>query len=73
MDLAEFGRAVTWPHFFTAGPSAFTVPHAAGSLMDSNSFANTIAAAAVTADGQELSQVQQIQVNNNNFWKNRTL
>ncbi|VDP20119.1 unnamed protein product [Onchocerca flexuosa] len=61
MDLAEFGRAVTWPHFFTAGPSAFTVPHAPGSLMDSNSLANTIAAAAITTDGQELSQVQQIQ------------
>uniref|UniRef100_A0A1I8EY67 Uncharacterized protein n=1 Tax=Wuchereria bancrofti TaxID=6293 RepID=A0A1I8EY67_WUCBA len=60
-DLAELGRAVTWPHFFAAGPSAFTIPHAANSLIDSNSFANAIAAAAVGADGQDLSQVQQIQ------------
>lgn len=67
MDLAEFGRSVTWPHFFTAGPSAFTIPHATSSLMDSSSFANAIAAAAITADGQDLSQVQQIQVNMNNF------
>ncbi|CAG9540157.1 unnamed protein product [Cercopithifilaria johnstoni] len=60
-DLAEFGRAVTWPHFFTAGPSAFTIPHNASSLMDSSSLANAVAAVAVTADGRDISQVQQIQ------------
>ncbi|VDN03280.1 unnamed protein product [Thelazia callipaeda] len=61
-ELAELGRAVTWPHFFAAGPSAFAVPHAVASLRDSSTIANAVAAAAaVTAAGQDLSQVQQLQ------------